>query len=164
MPWAHVGACEVRGTGGFYEWDEVPVDPWSEVTPNIWVGSALRAQPAPGDFDYVVTLWRRALPVVGGTEVSWFFPDSVAPNEDTLHGVARELNSRSKWGQRCLVRCQLGLNRSAFVAAATLVSMGDEPAAAVAQVREARPGALRNPNFVEALDAVDHYFKGVTNT
>jgi protein-tyrosine phosphatase len=55
-------------------------------------------------------------------------------------------------GDRVLVRCSGGLNRSGLVTAAALVRLGSEPDGAIALVRRARgPWALTNPVFVAHL-------------
>jgi oxygen-independent coproporphyrinogen-3 oxidase len=57
-------------------------------------------------------------------------------------------------GHRVLAHCGMGLNRSALVAGLALVRMGIPAAAAVDLIRERRPGALYNENFVRHL--LDH--------
>ena len=57
-------------------------------------------------------------------------------------------------GERVLVHCAAGLGRTGTVAAALLVASGVEPQAAIARVREVRPGTLETAEqeaFVHAL-------------
>ncbi len=62
-------------------------------------------------------------------------------------------------GGRVLLHCRGGLGRSGSVAARLLVEGGTEPAAAIAAVRTARPGAIETPaqeRWVTAGRAADH--------
>lgn len=55
-------------------------------------------------------------------------------------------------GQSVLLHCAAGQNRSAFLAALLLIEwMGLHPEAAIAIVREARPGGLNNDHFVKLI-------------
>jgi hypothetical protein len=58
-------------------------------------------------------------------------------------------------GYRTLVTCRMGLNRSGLVSALTLRSMGISGHNARKIVQMARPRALCNPRFAEALDSLD---------
>jgi protein-tyrosine phosphatase len=50
-----------------------------------------------------------------------------------------------------LVHCAAGINRSGLLSAAALIRGGEDPDEAIRIVRDARAGALNNPNFVEML-------------
>lgn len=55
-------------------------------------------------------------------------------------------------GERVLVTCQMGLNRSGLIVAMTLRGKGIEPSEVIAMVRRARGGnALTNPHFVAEI-------------
>jgi ADP-ribosyl-[dinitrogen reductase] hydrolase len=56
-----------------------------------------------------------------------------------------ELRRILRRGGSVLVHCRGGLGRAGTVAARLLVEMGLEPAAAIAAVRQARPGAIETP-------------------
>ncbi|MBI3401928.1 MAG: dual specificity protein phosphatase family protein [Acidobacteria bacterium] len=54
-------------------------------------------------------------------------------------------------GHRVLSHCGMGYNRSAFVAGLILIELGMPGDAAVARLRERRPGALFNEGFAAYL-------------
>lgn len=53
--------------------------------------------------------------------------------------------SRLRKGERIMIHCLAGLGRTGTIAARILVELGSTPPAAIAHVREARPGAIQNP-------------------
>ena len=77
--------------------------------------------------------------------------DGTLPNLDRLHAVATLAASLVAAGHRVLAHCGMGLNRSALVAGLTLVRMGMPATRAVDLIRERRPGALYNEEFVRHL-------------
>jgi protein-tyrosine phosphatase len=79
------------------------------------------------------------------------FADEDLPELKRLHAVARLGAELVQGGERVLVHCQMGLNRSALVAGLILVHTGMAGAAAVARLQERRPGALFNERFCEYL-------------
>lgn len=156
LPFEHVGPCEVRGTGGFVEWDDVKdLEPWSRVGSGLWVGGSLMKQPRAEDFDLVVTMSRRAQPCGPELhEVTAFIPDTVVERPDLVNGLAHFIDMKAKrgGGYRVLIRCQLGLNRSALIAALVLMNRGWVAEEAIADIRRLRsPLALCNPEFVRYL-------------
>lgn len=157
IPHPHFGPCEDRGPGGWIEWDDVPREPWGEVAERLWVGGSLFGRPTLADFDTVFTLWRRAETAGKGVdERLWAIPDTDVPHHGTLGGFAHLVERRLAAGDRVLVRCQLGLNRSALVAAQVLVARGMAGTDAVARLRAVRGSwALCNPNFVTYLDELE---------
>jgi protein-tyrosine phosphatase len=68
---------------------------------------------------------------------------AIGAAEEALRALAR--------GERVLVTCRMGLNRSGLVCALVLVLNGRRPAEAIAHIQRRRPGALNNPEFVKAL-------------
>jgi ADP-ribosyl-[dinitrogen reductase] hydrolase len=78
-------------------------------------------------------------------------PDVTEPGEAfevawAQHGEG--LRARLRSGFDVVVHCKGGLGRAGTVAARLLVELGWKPAAAVAAVREVRPGALETPGQV----------------
>ena len=79
------------------------------------------------------------------------FKDEDVPTLHKLHAVARLGASLIQAGERVLVHCQMGLNRSALVAGMVLVYSGLSGEAAVSRLQERRPGALYNEAFATFL-------------
>ena len=71
----------------------------------------------------------------------------------------KELNKIAEWayqefnsGNKIGIRCQLGINRSTYLAGKLLIKLGYEPVDAIALIRRKRsPFALNNKHFEEAL-------------
>jgi hypothetical protein len=86
-----------------------------------------------------------------------YFPfdddDEQLPNMAKLRAIARLAASLIAEGHRVLSHCVMGYNRSAFVAGLILVELGMPGAAAVARLRERRPGALYNDRFAACLES-----------
>lgn len=96
-----------------------------------------------------VRLEVEALPAelaAGGLEW-WHLPiaDRQAPGQDfdeRWKWLAPRLHQRLARGERVLVHCMGGLGRAGTVAARLLIESGMTAAAAIAEVRRARPGAI----------------------
>ncbi len=73
-------------------------------------------------------------------------------------GAARVVEAavlRAKTGASVVFHCRGGLGRAGTMAACALVTLGYEPRAAIARVREVRPGAIETPaqeRFVLGFD------------
>ena len=78
---------------------------------------------------------------------------------DTARAASRGVARRLLEGRRVLVTCSMGLNRSGLVVALTLLRLAPPgrfgPEDAIRLVQTRRPGALRNPYFVDAILAVE---------
>jgi protein-tyrosine phosphatase len=79
------------------------------------------------------------------------FRDEDVPTLHKLHAVARLGAALVTAGERVLVHCQMGLNRSALVAGLVLVYSGLSGEDAVARLQLRRPGALYNEAFADYL-------------
>ena len=93
------------------------------------------------DFDVVLTLYGFAQPFQWGVEeLRYGFADSDMESVDVTRVVRLAAYVHERWtsGERVLIRCQAGLNRSALVAALVLMIDGHEPAAAIDRLREQR--------------------------
>jgi len=156
---ADCAAC--RGTGRA---TRMPLcdAPWSEVVPGLWQGghdvrSQDRTACVVGDeFDLVVSLASREGygPAEGVEHVVVRMADAGVDGSlgDRVGELAARIASAVQDGDRVLVRCSGGLNRSGLVTAAALVRLGHQPDEAIALVRRARgPWALTNPGFVAHL-------------
>ncbi len=128
---------------------------WHEVIPGLWQGGS-RKPPEPGRFDVVVSLCAKGnlrSPLSRGQRgLAWFIADADVPHEDTVRLLARQVSAWLDDGQRILVRCKAGLNRSGLVVARTLVERGVDPGEAIRLIRRRRHRrALNNQAFVAWL-------------
>ena len=84
-----------------------------------------------------------------------YFPfdddDQVLPSASKLRSIAQLGASLIQDGHRVLAHCSMGYNRSGLVAGMILKALGATGMAAVARIRERRPGALFNDRFVDYL-------------
>ena len=85
-----------------------------------------------------------------------YFPfdddDQLLPSATKLRAIAQLGASLIQDGHRVLAHCGMGYNRSGLIAGMILKSLGVTGVAAVARIRERRPGALFNDRFVEYLN------------
>ena len=145
---------------------EEPLSLWSEIIPNLWVGgtddldvvNVPKTLPSFGEvkmFDTVISLYAHSQPVGWQVkELRWGFGDGPLNLEDE-----KELDKIADWayqefisGKKIGVRCQLGINRSAYFAGKLLIKLGYQPSEAIALIREKRsPYALNNKYFEAAL-------------
>ena len=145
---------------------EEPLSLWSEIIQNLWVGgtddldvvNVPKKLPNFGDakmFDVVVSLYAHSQPVGWQVkELRYGFGDGPLSPEDD-----KELNKIVDWahqefmlGKKLGVRCQMGINRSAYFCGKLLLKLGYQPSEAIALIREKRsPYALNNKHFEEAL-------------
>jgi protein-tyrosine phosphatase len=95
----------------------------------------------------------RGIPAHPNQLIYVYFPfrDEDVPTLHKLHAVAKLGASLVAAGERVLIHCQMGLNRSALVAGLVLVYSGLSGADAVARLQLRRPGALYNEAFAEYL-------------
>ncbi len=84
-----------------------------------------------------------------------YFPfaddDESLPDVIRLKAVAELGATLIRAGHRVLTHCNMGFNRSGLVAGLILKSLGMPGDAALARIRERRPGALYNDRFAEFL-------------
>lgn len=78
----------------------------------------------------------------------WPIPDMEPPGVAFAEGWDRSgcaVFAQLQRGDRVVIHCVGGLGRTGTLAARILVEFGTEPAAAIAQVRALRPGAIETP-------------------
>jgi|APCry1669189000_1035189.scaffolds.fasta_scaffold19939_2 protein-tyrosine phosphatase len=106
-------------------------------------------------FDSVVTLYSHANPVPWNIqEMRYGFPDSHVQDIDLVRLGEVVVWAYKKWqaGDRVLIRCQAGLNRSGLVMALVLMYNGATSVEAIRWIRKRRSAdALFNANYVAWL-------------
>jgi len=105
-------------------------------------------------FDVVVLAAQEYQPSLPGHEV-WHVPldDGPPPSPDErerIRRVARDVARRVRAGQRVLVTCWQGRNRSGVIAGLALVELGIPGKSAARFIRRARNG-LTNPHFLQMV-------------
>lgn len=145
---------------------EEPLSLWSEIIPNLWVGGTedfdvinvpkrLSNFNEKKMFDTVVSLYAYSQPVGWQVkEIRYGFGDGPLGTEDEeeLNKLARWTYEEYKLGKKIGIRCQMGINRSAYVAGKLLVMLGYKPIDAITLIRSKRSKfALNNRYFEKAL-------------
>ena len=145
---------------------QTPKSDFNEIVPGLFMGGTpddgtvdyparLAELEDESPFDAVVTLYSWAQPMGWGVEeLRYGFADASVEYFDTdrLLSTARWAHARWLAGDRVLIRCQAGLNRSGLVTTLTLMMAGYEPDEAIALIREHRAQvALFNNDFVDWL-------------
>ena len=140
---------------------------FSEILPNLFMGGTddddvihipariyYRKNGLP--FDAIVTMYEFARPAFGGVqEFRYAVPDASIAELDLerLRDAVEFAHARWKAGDRVLIRCQAGLNRSGLVTALVLIKEGNTPQAAIDLIRVKRDrDALCNADFAEWLN------------
>lgn len=130
----------------------------SEVIENLWVGS--RPPERPPGFDLVVLCETEYQPIWrdGGWLIRCPFEDAEIDGLmfERTRLAAKAVATAVREGEKVLVACFAGRNRSGLIAALTLIELGRTPIDAVGLVRVARGNtaygpALDNPSFLRAL-------------
>lgn len=120
----------------------------------VWEGAAQRLRGS-YPFDVVVTLYADANPVPWGVEEFRFgFYDAALEQSDAGRVIELARMAYARWvrGQRVLVRCQAGINRSGLVTALILMMSGMNAESAIKLIRERRsPHVLSNAYFEQWL-------------
>lgn len=137
---------------------------WTEVVPGLFQGGGCEVRRDDG-FDFVLTLsdWTQdAFPCPPDVpSCSWLFDDGELPDTTKVQSWGRFLAPCVRRGDRVLIRCQAGLNRSGLIVAATLVELGHTAEESVRLIRRARGiYALSNPHFIKwvyTLTPIKHY-------
>ncbi|MEV6357253.1 protein-tyrosine phosphatase family protein [Streptomyces hydrogenans] len=141
-----------------------PQAPWNEVRPRLWQGGHFWASPdgevqtavVGTEFDLVISLFTRPGhgPHPGIDHLISEIPDGPLTAEQ-LHSVQQLAVTAAEAVQNdrtVLVRCHSGYNRSGLVVAQALIELGQDPASAIALIRQSRsPWALNNQIFEQYL-------------
>ncbi len=134
--------------------DGYPLDAYNEVIPRLAQASSWIS---PGEllaehgFDASVDVggWDQSARM-RGKNYTFLLLDDVPwiPDPDAVHMLGIRVASIVDGGQRVVVNCAAGLNRSGLVVGRALIALGHEPANAIELIRAARgPRALFNRTF-----------------
>ena len=149
--------------------DQTPKNLFNEILPGLFMGGTaddgtidfpteLQGLNDENPFDAVVTLYSWAQPMGWGVEeLRYGFADAEVEHFDVNKLLATARWAHSRWvdGDRVLIRCQAGLNRSGLVTALTLMLIGYQAVEAIALIRANRAEvALFNNAFVDWLVSV----------
>ena len=146
-----------------------PTALWSEILPGLWQGGTDDADVVRygngnsgvtnKDFDFVATLYASANPVdwfVHEMRFGFYDHDMNDFQVEALYDIVRITHRQWKSGNRVLVRCQAGLNRSGLVMALVLIRDGYTAADAIQLIRTQRGNAaLCNSTFESWLLQTD---------
>ncbi|MBW3601427.1 MAG: dual specificity protein phosphatase family protein [Actinobacteria bacterium] len=138
------------GFGGPRLEDGSPPWPATEIISGVWQSG----YPEPGEhWDAVIDLDGAAPPLDGvAFYVHWPIDDGPPPDRAVLTALADLVDDLRRADKKVLIHCAAGINRSALLAAATLMRSGIPAGEAIATVRKRRPGSLNNPEFVRRLN------------
>jgi hypothetical protein len=149
--------AERSGTDGHFNCPLI-----SHIEDGLWVGGCINNVTLDADFDTVVSLFSRARYVLGpdATRHEFTMSDSLCvPPASQLHHIADIVVEALDRGDKVLVHCQAGLNRSNLIAALALIKRGRTPADAITLLRDRRsPAVLCNGAFESwllTLEATD---------
>jgi atypical dual specificity phosphatase len=115
--------------------------------------------------DVVVSLTEDPLPrgwvnEAGLMAVSVPVPDFEAPTDRQLDHLLDTILKANNAGMGVAVHCAAGLGRTGTVLAAYLVARGEEPRAALARVRDLRPGSVETADQERAVEAYARRLRG----
>ena len=135
-----------------------------EVAPGLWVGRTPPDGTKLTGIDAVVLAAVERQPILVGVRTLRCPLDDGRPTEQEIKQAwrcAQDVVRLRQRGQKVLVACALGKNRSAWVAAMVLMQEGMTARDAVRRIRAERRlpreygQALSNPHFVRVLEALD---------
>ena len=138
---------------------------FSEILPRLWQGGTPESEMIETSsihseaiqrfgFTAVVTLDARSQPAGWGVkELRYGFEDGKLEREEIprLLEVADWAYDHWQKGEKVLIRCQAGANRSGLITAIVLMKDGMSAEVAIAKIRAKRKFALSNSDFVKFL-------------
>lgn len=144
-----------------YEW-------YSEIVPRLWQGgtphkemiynsSEFATATELHDFTAVVTLDSQSNPVSWQVpELRYGFEDGPVNRADLPRILEVADWAYEKWqkGEKVLIRCAAGANRSGLIMSIVLMKDGLDPKKAIEQIRSKRPFALSNSQFVNLIGEI----------
>lgn len=144
--------------GQDYEW-------YSEIVPRLWQGGTPHGEMIDNSTDFasavlthgftaVVTLDARSNPVSWAvSELRFGFEDGPVNRAELPRILEISDWAYEKWqkGEKVLIRCAAGANRSGLIMAIVLMKHGMDPKKAVETIRSKRSFALSNSAFVKLI-------------
>ncbi|MEU3460660.1 protein phosphatase [Streptomyces sp. NPDC006733] len=141
-----------------------PQAPWNEILPGLWMGGhswrdsqgEVHQAVVDREFALVISLFTRPGhgPAPGVEHRVAEIPDDPLTSAQlaVVHQLAQYTAQAIGEGQRTLVRCCAGFNRSGLLVGQALIEQGYAPATAIDLIRQRRsPWALNNGIFEEYL-------------
>jgi hypothetical protein len=135
-----------------------PLDPFNEVIPGLaqassWIPPNELLDECGFDVSVDVGGWDQSKKMAGRGYVFLLMDDiPTIPDPDAVHMLGIRVASMVDAGDRVVVNCAAGLNRSGLVVGRALIALGHEPADAIELIRAARgPNALFNGTFERFL-------------
>lgn len=147
----------------YLQWYVSKANPWDEIVPGLIVGRVLTDREAQAAIDSGVTAvvdmtseFSEAKPFRQANYLNLQTLDLTAPAADDLK-CAVEFIRKNMQNGKIYLHCKLGYSRSAAVAGAYLIEAGIAASvdAAIAQVRNSRPGMIVRPEIRKLL--LQHY-------
>jgi hypothetical protein len=134
--------------------DGYPYDPFNEVIPGLaqassWIPPDQLLDLHGFDVSVDVGGWDQT-PKMGDRRYVFLLLDDVPRivDPDAVHALGIRVASMVDRGDRVVVNCAAGLNRSGLIVGRALIALGHEPADAISLIRAARgPRALFNRTF-----------------
>lgn len=127
----------------------------SHIEDNLWVGGCINGITLDADFDTVVSLYKWEQYILGPNTTRHEFTmydDHYTEADDQLHMIADIVVEALDRGDKVLVHCQAGVNRSNLITALALIKKGRTPEEAIALLREKRSEVvLANSTFEDWL-------------
>lgn len=147
-PFTHLIAGEAIHGGTF----AMPVI--TPVKENLWHGGFAYGLNLKDKFDLIVSLYPWETYPTKGKTIAYEMYDGYDVDAPVVREAANEVRKALAKGQKVLVHCQAGLNRSSLVVAMVLIMDGMKPDDAIALLREKRsPTVLCNQTFERWLKA-----------
>lgn len=160
----HYAAPTYSGRSAFVEplWSEIVEGLWQGGTDDLDVrqyGNAGPVEITELDFETVITLYQYANPVDWHVrEMRYAYGDGPIDqvDMDAVFDVVKFAHERWMKGDRVLIRCQAGWNRSGLITALVMIRAGFDAEEAIRTIRRKRsPHALCNAQFETFLRTTD---------
>ena len=140
-----------------------------EVDKNLWVGATPTGDADVRGFDLVVLAAEERQPQLYGTRVLRVPLDDAKPSEEDVRkawAASQIIAAARSRGANVLIACNMGINRSSWIAAMVLMRSGMTADQAIRRIRWRRKHPLlkplSNPYFVEVLHALDAQRQGAS--